>query len=251
MNRWFTAAAVTIAALLLGVVFLRGQPAGQTAESKKEKRTITTAGSATIKIKPDSARVFFGVQSIAPSIKEARQDNSIAVKKVMEALKGLQITDLKMKTSNVNVELVQSVRNEAQLPAILGYRLTNTFTVLVKSDDPQKLSANAGKILDTALENGANIVQQIVFFKEDDLQTRRQALTRAVEAATENAEALAKGAKVRIADTLTIDGQPEYSVGYQQGLSNTLAPAAPAGAETPLVAGDLEITCRVNVTCTY
>ena len=43
-------------------------------------------------------------------------------------------------------------RNDGiQLPPISGYRISNTFTVLVQDDDPLKLGALASRVLDTAL----------------------------------------------------------------------------------------------------
>jgi uncharacterized protein YggE len=138
------------------------------------------------------------------------------------------------------------------LPEILGYRVTNSLTVLVANADSVILSNSASRVLDTALENGANFVQQIVFFKQDEAVIKRQALTKAVEEALTNAKAIAEGAKVQIADTLSIEGQPEYSYGPGQcGLTNSVVGVASAQGETPLVIGDLEVMCRVNVSCTY
>jgi hypothetical protein len=248
---------IVSAVAALGVAFLcfyqpsQSQPTPDSTRDK-EKRTIHTSGSATVKVKPDSARVFFGVQTMAGAIKAAREENGAKVKKVMDGLAALKIPDLKMKTSDVRVEIVQSHRREDHMPEILGYRITNYFTVLVQNDDAEKLSMTAGRVLDTALECGANLVQQIVFFKQDLTETKRQALAKAVEDAAANARALAAGGKVTVHDTIQINGQPEfyYPRGYPMG--NTAQVAFGAGGEdTPLVAGDLEITCQVSVTCTY
>src|SRR5438552_13076275 len=125
-----TAAAIVV--LVCGVAVLRGQVAGGGAEAKPEKRNINTSGSATVKVKPDSARVYFGVQTMARTIKDARTQNGGKVKKVLDALTGLKIDNLKMKTSDVHVELVQSRDDRDTLPQVLGYRITNSFTVLVQ-----------------------------------------------------------------------------------------------------------------------
>jgi uncharacterized protein YggE len=252
MKPWTTIIGSVLGVLFGAVLVLKAQTGASPAvEVKKEKRTLSTAGSATIRVKPDSARVFFGVQTIAPTVKVAREENGRIVKKVIDALTTLRVRDLKMKTSNVSVELVQTHRTEGKLPEILGYRVTNSFTVLVKDEEPQKLSARAAQILDTALENGANIVQQISIFKEDGTEVKRQALAMAVEDAVANAKAVAGGAKVAILDTISIDGQPEYhSAGVQWAQSNTFVSGV-GGGETPLIAGDLEMSCRVSVTCTY
>src|SRR5207248_1009064 len=94
------------------------------------KRTISTSGSATIKVHPDSGRVFFGIQTIASTVKVARAENSARTGKVLAALGALKIPDLKMKSSDVRVELVQMPQQPDQLPRILGFRVTHSFTVL-------------------------------------------------------------------------------------------------------------------------
>lgn len=249
--------------LLSGLVLLRGQnlaPAdGAAAEViKKEPRTLRTSGSATVRIKADAARVFFGVQTSAATIKEARLDNNARVRKIMEGLTALKIPDLKTKTSDVQVDILYGRVDGAQLPPITGYRVSNTFTVLVQDEDPVKLGALASRVLDTALESGANSVQQITFLsKEGMTAARRKALTEAVEDALANAKALAAGAKKDHIESIVIDGQPVYRDRPWYGNRNAMVQSAnvgiPAGAdnEAALIVGDLEVTCQVNVTCTY
>src|SRR5262245_650146 len=212
MKRASVAAGVTVGVLLASAFLfrdhlVRGQaPAGQAKE--KEKRTLTTSGSATVRVKPDSARVFLTVQTIATTIREARTKNNGHVKKVMDALAALKIANLKTKTGDVQVEMIYARhdRNETRLPELLGYRLTHTFTVLVQNEDTAKLGAGASLVLDTALENGVTAVQRVAFFRNDLNEPRRKALTQAVEDARANAQALASGARATITDTLTISG---------------------------------------------
>jgi uncharacterized protein len=251
MKQWTIVSGLTLACLLAAVLFLRGQATTvRGPEVEKDKHTINASGAATIRIKPDAARVFFGVQTIAKTVKAAREENSARTKAVLDALRNLHIKDLKMKTSNVNVELLQSHRGEATLPEILGFRLTNSFTVLITDQDAARLSVLASQVLDAALEAGANQVQQIVFFVQNEEEVNRQALSKAVEDALANARALAAGARVNIRDTVAISGQPEYSYPVQV-MRNSMPIGGLGGSETPVVAGDLEITCRVNIECRY
>jgi uncharacterized protein YggE len=254
MKLWLTISASAVTALLVSVLFLRGQALGEAADQAKDKRTISTSGAATLKVKPDAARVYFGVQTAAKTIQEARKENSNRSRKVIDALRALNIPDLKMKTADINVQVVyERQHDELHLPKILGYQVTNSFTALVKDKDSIQLGANASRVLDTALENGANLVQQIVAFREDEAEIRREGLSKAVEAALANANAIAAGAKVKIKDTFTLQGQPEYTYGQGQcGLTNRIVVAGDGAAgDTPVIVGDLEVTIRVSVTCTY
>lgn len=249
-NPMVAAVMVLVVALSAALLWQRGE-ACQALEEKKEKRLVHTSGTATVRAKPDSARVFFSVITLAPSIREARTDNGAKVKKVIDALTELKIPDLKMKSSDVNVELVHARTDHDSLPRVIGYRVTNSFTVLVQHNDAEKLASQASRVLDTALEKGVNTVQQISFFKKDLTEARRQAFTKAVEDATSNARALAVGAKVNITDTISISGQPAYHYRGQQ-LAQVQAPAGGGDeGDTPLVAGDLEVSCSVSVTCSY
>jgi uncharacterized protein YggE len=238
----------------------QGQALGEQAEAggqaKKAtlERKLSTSGNASFRVKPDSARVFFRVETYAPQVKLARADNGRKTKQILDSIKSLQIANLKSKSDNVNVALVlDSNRTRAgELPRVLGYHIAATFTVLVENEDAVKLAETAAKVLDTALENGATGVDRIVFFKKDTSDVRRRLLTRAVEDALANARALASGAGEKIIEALTITDEPRYHFAVNPLLTNTAQVAPGQGGEgTPLVAGDLEVTCNVNVTCRY
>lgn len=248
------------AVLLLGAAYWLGnhqgqaQDRGERAKKDDDKRVLTTSGQSSLRVKPDSARVFFRVENYGLQVRESRADNAQKVKKVMDALQALKIPNLKMKSSNMSVQPVihNFQHSEMKLPKVLGYHVTNSFTVLVENEDAIKLAEAASKVLDTALENGATGVEQIVFFKRNVEDIRRQALTKAVEEAMANARALARGADEKIASAISISGEPR--VFYGGRTQNTLQNVAfPSGndSDTPLVAGDLEITCNVSVTCRY
>jgi hypothetical protein len=244
-------ATASVGLLLVGVLTWAGQGAvAQGTEAKSEKRTIQTAGEGTVRIHPDHARVFFGVQTFAPTVKQARAQNAVQVKQATSVLLGLKIPGLKMKSTNLMVEVVH-VDGDGRTPKVAGYRVTNTFTALVKSDDPEKLGPLAGQVLDAALENGANHVQQVVFFKEDDSAAKREALVKAVRDARANADALAAGAERRVTEVISIVGQPQYAFGGQVQMMNSVQSDAGGGASTSLMAGEQEVTCSVTITCTY
>jgi uncharacterized protein YggE len=254
MKASWTAAALALAGVLGTALFLHGQQAGAPAGGPAtDKGTINTSGTATLKVKPDAVHVYFGVQTLGKKVKAAREENSQKCKKLIAALNDLHIPDLKVKTADINVELVQPGQSDAaKLPEILGYRVTNSFSVLIQDKDAAKLSQNASRVLDTALENGANFIQRMVAFRHDDAEIKRTGLTKAVEDALANARAIAAGAKVRVSGIFALNGQPEYNYGPGQcGLSNTLIVSGGGIGDTPVIVGDLEIAIRVNVTCTY
>jgi uncharacterized protein YggE len=257
MKRSTALVAAAVSILVLGAYWW-GQSqnqaqAGGKDKKEAEKRLVTTSGTATIRVRPDSARVFFTVETYAPQIREARSENAQKTRKILEAVKALKIANLKMKSDNVNVNLVMSQeRTPTTLPKLLGYHVTNSFTVLVENDDAVKLGDFASQILDAALENGATGISRIMFFKKNEQALRREVLTKAVEDAMTNARALARGAEEKVVESVSINGEPRYF--YPTGTSNTFQVQdfnPGAGGNTPVVAGGLEISCTVSVTCKY
>ena len=264
MRRTLIAGGVAGLLLAFGLIWSHGQaPARHTTtvassvEGKKEPPTLRTSGSATVRIKPDAARGVFGVQTQDATVSKARTENNRRVRKIMEALHALKIADLKTKTSDVQVDILYGRNDSGQLPPITGYRVSTTFTVLVSDEDPTKLGGQASRVLDAALESGANSVQQVVFLSRNGMtDARRKALTQAVEDALANARALAVGAKKGQVEAFTIEGQPVYRDRYS-GARNQMAQVAnvplPEGGDSEglFVVGELEVTCQVSVVCSF
>jgi uncharacterized protein YggE len=258
MNRFHAILVGAVGVALAGWWLLSGGPlAGQVGKAdagkEPEPRKLHTSGTATVRVKANRARLYLAVETTGSTVKAARAANKKDVETVLAALHGLKIADLKMKSTNVQMDVIQSKEEKitTKLPEILGYRVTYTFTVLVSNDDPQKLAGQASQVLDTALESGANAVQQITFFRDDLTDARRQALTKATADAVANAKALVAGDNRTLTDLINIDGEPQYSQSYNNPMSNTMQPQDPAGGAVSLVAGEVEVTCRVCVTCTF
>jgi len=259
MKRSTALVAAAVGILVLGAYWIgqnQNQAQAQGRDKKEvDKRLLTTSGTATIRIKPDSARVFFTVETYSEQIREARTDNAQKTRKILDAIKALKIPNLKTKSDNVIVDLVRSQdRTPTTLPKLLGYHITNSFTVLVENEDTVKLGDYAARILDTGVENGATGVSRIMFFKKNEEGVRREVLTKAVEDAMTNARALARGADEKVIESVTINNEPRYFY-PRDGLSNAFnvqdLNIGGQGGSTPVVAGALEITCTVNVTCRY
>lgn len=236
--------------LLLGVFgvstvlfLLRGQ-ANQEAPEKAAtpQRTITATGSASVTGKPDSARVYLEVVTHGKTVPAAREENSRVVGKVQEALQALKLPDLKATTRNSSVSIHYEDRDKLR---ISGYEVSQTFSVLVKEADSDKLGVTAARIIDVALQNGVNSGGDIEFFKADDSEMRRQSMTKAVEDGIANAQAYAAGANLRTVGVVEISGQPDF---IERASSNR---AVGGGAALSFIAGDWKVTSQVRVVIRY
>ncbi len=115
-----------LGAFLVRDRFLQNQAQGQgvaregDGSVKEDKRTLSTTGTGSVRVKPDSARVYFRVETIAQDIKGARTENNQKVKKIMDALGALKIPNLRMKSDNVAVSQIFDRHHDGQLPRLLG-----------------------------------------------------------------------------------------------------------------------------------
>jgi len=223
---------------------------------KQEENKIITSGEAIVWIEPDRARIFLGIETLQGTIDAAHKENAEKMRKVVAALKALKIKGMLIKAPSYNVSLVKEPTYEAtkagRLPKIIGYKVTQNFTVLLKNKDPLILSKNASYVIDTALRNGVNIIEKVVFFKEDDSQERRKALKLAVKDAISNAKTIAEAAEVSIksytlinSSTSTYYWQPPQIV----QMSQAFTPQEAGRATTTLIAGKIPISCKVQLHC--
>jgi hypothetical protein len=228
------------------------------AQPTKEAEGILTTGEAKVWIEPDRARVYLGIETMDTNINAARDTNAEKIKGVIDALKLLKIENMLIKAPNYNVFLVKEPEYDAtrsgRLPKLIGYKVVQDFTVLLQNKDAQLLSKQAAQVIDTALNSGVNIIQNIEFFKEDYSADRREALKLAVKNAMENAKAIAETAGVSIKGYRTITSATSYSMhtqyNYQQSQMFRVAAASDVGGvETTLAAGKIAVTASVTIRC--
>lgn len=199
---------------------------------------ISVASRGEVKVSPDRASIQIAVQTKGATAAAAASENAKKQKSVIDALRALGLGDKDISTSGYNVYPEQ--RYEANKdPIIIGYNVTNTLTVDVKS------VGLIGRVVDVALGNGANMINSLQFYASNVESARRDAIAAAVHKARADAEAAAKAAGGNIGDLL------ELSIGayYPPQPRPMVAMRAQAAAvDTPIVGGDetvaVEITTR-------
>ena len=127
------------------------------ADDQPQKRTITISGKGSVKAAPDMVNVSAGVESQAPTAKDALAKNTAAMTKVVEALKSEGIAPEDIQTMNFSVNPRYEDRDDARPRRIVGYSVYNS--VYVATRDTAKL----GAILDQLVSAGANTIGGISF----------------------------------------------------------------------------------------
>lgn len=203
-----------------------------------EKPTIHVSGTGKITTTPDKAVMSFSVVTIHSNSYTAQEQNAEKMNKVIDALVAYGIPRSDIKTSGYSIYPMYD-SSEWKQQRITSYQVTNTITVETMRID------KAGAIIDVAVVNGANSVNQVYFTlsdaKADSL--RADALRQAVARARADADAVAG------ATGLTIDSIEDITVGgaYYPSYSSYYRDAA-AAAPTPILPGDVDITATVTIT---
>lgn len=174
------------------------------AAAQAESRTISTSGSADVRVVPDEIEVSLGVETRDKSLAVARRENDERLAKVMAALRGLKIDAKHVQTDYVNIQ--PDYNNDR---SIAVYWVRKNIAVTLK--DPSKFDSLLTQVLDA----GANHIHDVQFRNSELRKYRDQARAMAIRAAHEKAAALAKelGQKVGKARTINEGGGGWYGPG--------------------------------------
>lgn len=205
--------------------------------------TLTVTGAATLDAQPDIVTMSFAViteKSGKDAARTAMEENSKRAWEVIEAMKSHGLGEKEIETGRVRVQPKYDYSGGGG-PRITGFVAENRIVVRTK-----KLE-DAGAIIASAVDAGANRVDGVEFGIENSERARREALERAGAAARADAEALAKGAGVRIGRTLqvTVD-QPPMAPTPMYAMSRSRS-AMEAATPAPVDPGTVAIEARVTI----
>ena len=165
--------------------------------------TISVSGVGKSRVAPDRVSFTAGVETMAPTVDDAIRENNTKVAAVIAALKKAGATDAEIRTSSFAIFPQQDYR-EGQRPRITGYQVSNNVTVT------REKTADAGRLLQAAVNAGANAAGGLTFFVNDPSRGREEGLRKAYADARSKAEVLAAaaGRSVGAAISITEGGAP-------------------------------------------
>src|SRR5581483_1005542 len=178
------------------------RPAWAQSENSTD-HTITVTGEADVHAEPDMATVTVGVTSVASTADEAMGTVSQQLAAVIAGAKALGIESRDIQTTGLSLQPVYRQRgpNDDTPPQIQAYRASNNVSIIVRD------LSMASSVLDSAINNGANVIGGISFGLSDTDAWRRQALTLATQNARAKAEAIAVAEGVRLGELLSVTEQ--------------------------------------------
>lgn len=201
--------------------------------------TITVSGLAKVRLTPDRAVFTVSVETTAATVEEAVKQNNAKIAQVIAALKKAGATDKEIQTTNFSIypqqEFVENKR-----PRVVGYQVSNGLTVTREN------ISDAGKLLQAAVDAGANQAGGLSLMVSDHTRGREEGLQRAFQDAKQKAEILAKAAGRTVGRALYItEGvAPTFP---QPLFGRSMALAKPAETEVPMSLGTEEVSFTVSV----
>ncbi len=209
------------------------------AQTTARPASITAVGSASVSVTPDVARVDIGVFTSAPTAQEATAANATQVAAVVSALQALIGSSESIKTISYSLSPLYNNPPPGQNATIIGYSVTNVVQVTVT--DPTQ----PGKVIDTAIQSGANRVQGITFDLKDRNPSIAQALKLAAARARSQADAIASGLNVHTGAVLHASEGVNTATPFSPGVGAT---AQSTPIEAGLVVGQASVTIEVVIT---
>ncbi len=218
---------------------------------------ITVNGTGSVEVEANVANVSIGVDVIAPTVREARDQAATKLAAMIDAItsQGVAADDITTSRLNIRPETVW-VEEEIELgdgevarsrrSRIIGYRVTNRLDVSVRDVE------TIGDVIDSAADVGGDATRiDNIYFTADDtsdaaVSARQLAAANARATATLYANAL--GVRLGPIVSLTETGA-DAPIGFQNdSFGFAVETAALRSVETPVSSGNVTITANIRAT---
>jgi hypothetical protein len=212
-------------------------------ELKEEKGTVAVVGEAREYHTPDTVFITLGVETTGKTVSETVAENNRKSERVTGALKSLisPADGDSIKISSYTVQPVYEYDNATKKNIFIGYKVLNQVTVRSKKIE------SAGKVIDNALQSGANQVQGINFTLSEEKEHCDGVIKKAAEGARKEALFVARTLGTTISGIKSISpscGRQPHPIYRQAAMEAKMAAAAP---DTSLEAGDIMVSATVSV----
>ena len=253
MNRKIDYAVITgivlVLAFAVSLTQINNQATAQeTTPFPSREKVISVTGTATTSVDPDLLIIQFGVETQEKTAKQALESNSNLMTSVIDAIKGVGISEDDLHTSNLNIQpIYDNYEDKATgrfTQELIGYRVSNIIMVkTVKLD-------SAADIIDSAVAVGVNRVDSVYFTlsPQKQLEVKDNLISEAVK----NAESQANKALVplnhKIIGVKAIS-LSEFGIPYPPvyaGVGYATADAF-AKSSTPVFSSDQDVSTTANL----
>lgn len=212
------------------------EPASQAAAQTPAQIAVT--GEGVVMAAPDMATISLGVTQTAKTAKEAMDLTNTELAKVLENLKAAGIEGRDLQTSGLSLNRnSDSSYSSSESAKSEGFTARNQLTVTVRQID------TLGAILDAAVKDGANTLNNVQFGVADPAPLLDEARLRAVADARHRADVVTGAAGVRLGTIIAITENGGYSPSPRGAMF-----ARASSDSMPVEAGELSFSVGVSIT---
>ena len=203
--------------------------------------TISVSGEGTVEAQPDRATISVGVVTRDKNPSAVQAANARTATSVINSIVALGVERRNISTGNYSFNPVYRHTDNGKR-ILEGYEATNSVTIIV--DDLSLV----GKVIDTALNHGANRVNSLNFGLRDKAAYQDQALRLAVLDAKRKAEVAAAALGKIIVSVRNVSiNSSHVSAPRNYKMASAMADEAAAEYETPIESGTLNCSANVHV----
>ena len=203
---------------------------------------ISVSGTGHVSLTPDRYSFTATVQTMAPTVEEAVNDNNQKVAAAIAALKAAGAKAEEIQTANFSIFPQQdySQQQQGKPPRIIGYQVSNSITVT------RKQISDAGRLLQAAISAGVNQTSGLSFSVSDPTRGRDDGVRAAFADARSKASLLATAAGRTLGPAIAINELGSTQPQPRPMVRNAMA-AQVVSAEVPVESGTTEVTFTVSV----
>jgi hypothetical protein len=207
---------------------------------KKEENTINVEGTSELSVDPDEAEVWAGYSIVKLNAEDAQNDANKVINSIIKGLKEAGIPEEDMKTESLS--LYEERRWEEGKSSVIGWRASQTLKIKTKE------LSKVGSIVDIAVNNGANQINNINFRLSEakEQEYKKKALADAAKNAKEKAETIAESLGVKLGDIRSVSESEFYSRPYAYAMEKVAGADAVQEAAT-IMPGDVAVTGRISI----
>ena len=224
---------VLLMLLVVLMIVQKGNDLKNTISNTKPANTISVSGEGKIQATPDLATVSMGVFSQGSDPATLKNQNNTSVNKITAFLKAQGVDSKDITTTNYSLQPQYNYINGQQ--TVSGYQANQTVTVKVHGVD--KDTTLLDKIIEGAVNNGANEVDGVNLSIENPDALQQQAQQQAIDNAKSKAQKLAQEAGLTLGKVVSV---AESSNGYPGPIPFATNMAMSAGVVGKSVAPDIQ-----------
>jgi len=241
------ALALIIAALLFSGAYYYSPSKSTTTVATQQQafqpHMLSVSSDASREVAPDKVEIIFGVVSIGMDPSTIQADNDAKLSQIKSTLIALGVPEANIKTVGYSLDRYQEYNKTTETYDYKGYRLSNSLRAV--SYDVSL----AGKIVKSAVANGANDVSGITFSLSDASQKKiyGELLQSAASSAKEKAQAIAAASGVQIVSLYSMNEGYNFVAPLANAQYNfkDMAAGAESAPEVSISAGLVKVTANV------